>query len=294
MIPRTAGAAVLQAGGSAPLGDAAVSLLATALLGATTLLAVGALATQPGRRRPYLVTGALVGAILTAVHAGDVVGVYDGLAPGGSGALVARLGAHAVVLGLVLAVATHVGDRPVGTSAALACLAIVHAGSLAGWVLLQGSAQTAALGVALLCLPALAVLAASALRTRPSRARRLLTARLLGVVGLAWTLALVALGLSPEALGVLDAYTAAFVGAYLDVALAAGVTVSLATAGAALDDLALGESADAAASEPDADAGAAGPDDAGTGGEPGDAAVPDGAAAARDGGTVPRESGGEE
>lgn len=228
---------LLQSGGELLAPDLVPWIAAAVLaLGAVTVLA--AAVAQPGRRRAYLAVGVVTCCLLAAAHAAIALDALEtvGLDPA-TIAAVARLAGYAIALGLVLGLLGRAAGLRRWPVVGLGAAAALHVAALAGWVLLEGQLAVGALVAAALLALAVAYGVAVAVRRAGPRARRLLVVRLAGLVGLVWTVAVLALGLSPLGAGVLDGYTATVLGAYLDVLFGTGVGALLVTAGDALDEL---------------------------------------------------------
>lgn len=295
---------ILQAA-DGPLAGALPSWGAAAVLGLGALALLVGLALWPARRRPFLAVGALACALLAGAHAAAALDVLGDLGLDADVAAgLARVGAYALALPLALGVLGRVAGYARGLTATLAVAALGHAGGIAGWLLLDAQQGLAALGAAAAFAAIVAYLAVDAAAGAPAGPRRLCCVRLVGVVGLAWGLAALALGLSPLGVGVLDGPTATFLGGYLDAAFGLGVGGLLLASGDGLDaalaagddapsevaDERAGDAADDPASEErtadDADASDEEPavdPDVGAG-------VAEGGPAAGDGGTVPDAS----
>lgn len=222
-------------------GLLSASVLAWAVAAVLGLGALGVLAGllgQPARRRPLLGAGAAVAALLAAAHVAVALELpgQAGVDPAVATAA-GRIGAYAVALPLVLGVLGHVGGLARTQTVTLAVAAFGHVAGVAGWLVLDGQVALAALGTGGV-LGAIAAYVAVDAASRQAGVRRLLGVQLLGVVALTWLLTVVGLALSPRGAGVLDAYTATFLGGYVDVAFGLGVGGLLATSGDGLDEIA--------------------------------------------------------
>lgn len=282
---------LLQTGGDQLLATALVHWLAAAVLGLGALTVIGTALTQPGRRRASLAVGIVACGVLALAHGAVALEVPQDLGIDASAAAdVARLAGYAAVLPLALGLLGRAAGLRKWLLATLGVVAVGHVAALGGWLLLEGELALAALGTAGLLVPIGAYAVLVALQTAGTRSRRLLVVRLSSLVGLVWAVAVLAMGLSPRGVGVLDGYTAAVLGGYLDVVFGTGVGALLARSGDALDDLA------GATTSEDADDGvgdavaAPAPDDEQQGVEPGveaaTADAPEEASAAVDAGSA--------
>lgn len=284
---------LLQADATQLLAPELVPWTAAALLGLGALATIAAAILQPAHRRAYLLLGAVPCVLLAIAQAGVAIEVPGSIGvDANAAAATARLAGYALALPLVLGLLARVGGLRRWQIATLGGGALLHVVALGGWLLLEGTVAVVALAIAGLLALGAAYGAVVALRTaRDAPGRRLLIVRLAGLLGLVWTASVLAIGLSPRGAGVLDAYSAAVLGGYLDVVFAVGVGALLVRSGDALDELSgtrTAAAADDAGTAPPADgAGAAPPPDgAGTAPPPDEAVAappPDGDSQPRDG-----------